>query len=57
MASGILLVAATWEFKLRSKSNAINIASFIPFLTILLRAVISVPFNCIARFLYLYSDI
>jgi len=57
MADGILLVAATWEFKLEGKNNAISTASFVPFFAILLRAAISVPFNRIARFLYLYGDI
>ena len=57
MASSILLVAATWEFKLGGKSNAINIASFMLFLAILLKAVISVPSDCIIRFLYLYNNI
>jgi hypothetical protein len=57
MASNILLVAATQEFKLRGENNAISTASFIPFFAILLRAAISVPFNCIIKFSYLYSDI
>ena len=57
MASGVLLVAVTQEFKLGGKSNAISMASFIPFLTILLRAAISVPSNCIIKFLCLHSNI
>jgi len=57
IAGGILLVAATWEFKLGGKNNAISIASFVLFFAILLRAVISMPSNHIARFLCLYSDI
>jgi len=57
MASGVLLVVVTWEFKLEGKNNAISTASFILFFAILLKAVISVPFNYIARFLYLYGDI
>ena len=57
MASGILLVVVTQEFKLGGKSNAINIAFLIPFVAISLRAAISVPFNYIIRFLYLHSNI
>jgi len=57
MASGILLVAATWEFKLEGESNAISIASFMLFCAISLRAAISVPSNRIVRFLYLHGDI
>jgi hypothetical protein len=57
MANGVLLVAATQEFKLEGENNAISTASFIPFFAILLRAAISVPFNHIIRFLCLYSDI
>jgi hypothetical protein len=56
IASGILLVAATWEFELGGENNAISTASFMPFFAILLRAVISVPFDCIIRFLYLHGD-
>jgi hypothetical protein len=57
IASSILLVAATQEFKLRGKNNTTSTASFIPFFAISLRAVISVPSNYIIRFLYFYSDI
>ena len=57
IASSILLVAVTWEFKLGGKNNTINTAFFMPLFTILLRAVISMPFDCIIRFLYLYSNI
>jgi len=57
MASGILLVVATWKFKLGGKSNTISTASFMPFLAISLRAIISMPSNRITRFLYLYGDI
>ena len=57
MAGGILLVAATQEFKLGGENNIISIASFIPLFTISLKAVISIPFDRIMRFLYLYSDI
>ena len=57
MTGSILLVAATWKFELGGKNNATNTASFVPFFTILLRAAISVPSDCIVRFLCLYSDI
>ena len=57
IASGILLVVATQEFKLKGKSNTISIASFIPFLAISLRAVISIPSDHIIRFLCLYGNI
>ena len=57
MAGGILLVVVTWEFKLGGKNNTTNTAFFILLFAILLKAVISVPFNRIMRFLYLYSDI
>jgi len=57
MASGILLGVVTWEFKLEGKNNAINMAFFMTFFAISLKAAISVPSNRIARFLYLYSDI
>jgi len=57
MADGILLVAATREFKLGGKNNTISTASFMPFFAILLRAAISVPSNRIARFLCLHSNI
>ena len=56
IAGGILLVTATQKFELGGKNNAINTASFVPLFAISLRAVISVPSNCIARFSYLYSD-
>ena len=57
MAAGILLVAATQEFKLRGKNNTISTASFMPFFAISLRAAISVPFNYTTRFSCLYGDI
>ena len=57
IASGILLVIATQEFKLRGKNNTISMASFVPLFAILLRAAISMPFNCIIKFLYLHSYI
>jgi len=57
IADGILLVVVTWEFELGGKNNAISTASFVPFFAISLRATISVPSNCIVRFLYLYGDI
>ena len=57
IASGILLMAATWEFKLGGENNAISIAFFVLFFAILLRAAISVPFDRIAKFLYLYGNI
>ena len=57
MASSILLVAATQEFKLGGENNAISTASFVLFFAISLRAIINVPSNCIARFLYLYGNI
>ena len=57
MASGILLVAVTWEFELRGENNTINTAFFMLLFTILLKAVISVPSNYIIRFLYLYGNI
>jgi len=57
IASNILLVAATWEFKLGGKNNVMSTASFMPFFIILLRAAINVPFNCIVRFLCFYSNI
>ena len=57
MAGGVLLIAVTQEFELGGKNNAINTASFMLFFAILLKATISVPSNCIVRFLYLHSDI
>ena len=57
MAGSVLLVAATQEFKLGGENNAISIASFMLFFTILLKAVISRPSNYIVRFLCLYSNI
>ena len=57
MAGGILLVAMTWEFKLGGENNVISMAFFVLFFVILLKAAISVPFDCIIRFLCLYSDI
>ena len=57
IASSILLVVVTWEFKLGGENNAINMASFIPLFAILLKATISIPSDCIVRFLCLYSNI
>jgi hypothetical protein len=57
MAGSVLLMAVTQEFKLGGENNTTSTASFMPFFTISLRAAISVPFNCITKFLYLYSDI
>ena len=57
MAGSILLIAATWEFKLGGENNAINTAFFMPLFAILLRTAINMPFNCIIRFLYLHSNI
>ena len=57
IASGVLLIAVIWEFKLGGENNIINIAFFIPLFAILLKAIISVLFNYIVRFLCLYSDI
>ena len=57
ITGSVLLVVATQEFELGGKNNTISMASFVPLFAILLRAAISMPFNCIMRFLYLYSDI
>ena len=57
MAGGILLVVVTQEFKLGGKNNAMSMASFVPFFVISLKAAISMPFDCIMRFLCLYGDI
>ena len=57
IAGGILLVAATWEFKLGGENNTISMAFFVLFFAILLRAIINIPSDHIARFLCLYSNI